>query len=111
MYLTALDEVELVAVSNHTSLSAGETVLLACVGFGLPSIEISWIYNSQAITNTSLISIYEVDVEEDGKVFRQSILQICAVEISDSGIYICLVSNGISEVNYTVNVDVSAPQG
>ena len=109
--IVALDEIELVAVSNHTTLSEGETTLLACVGFGLPSAEITWIHKGRVLMNSSLVSISEEDVVQGGKLFKQSILQLCSVEISDSGSYICVVSNGLSDANHTVDLLVAPPEG
>lgn len=107
----AIDEIELVAISNHTSLTEGETALLACVGFGLPSAQVTWLYQGQLLENSSLVSVFEEDVVQDGRVFRQSILQLCSVEMSDSGSYVCVVSNGLSSANYSVSLLVTPPQG
>ena len=99
------------AISNYTSLFEGETALLACVGYGLPFVEISWIHDGLQIDNSSLISVIETDVVVEDRVFRQSVIQLCSVATSDSGDYVCLVGNGRSVVNNTVFLNVRPPQG
>ena len=106
MSFTGPEIVELVIISNHTSLSVGETALLACVGYGLPSVEISWMRGGQTISNSSLISISEEDVVQGERLFKQSFLQICSVEMADAGAYTCVVSNGESLVNSSTQLSV-----
>ena len=94
-------------ISNHTSLSEGETALLACVGYGLPSVEITWMRGGQTISNSSLVSISEEDVVQGERLFKQSFLQICSVEMADAGAYTCVVSNGESSVNSSTQLSVT----
>ncbi len=99
--------VELVIISNYTSLSEGETALLACVGYGLPSVEISWMRDGQTVMNSSLVSIAEEDVTQGERLFKQSFLQICSVEMADAGEYTCIVSNGEVSVNSSTQLTVT----
>ena len=83
-------------ISNYASLVVGDTALLTCVGYGQPDVQITWSRNNgnNNIVNGSLISIYEEEVTQGGRLFTQSFLELCSVEIFDTGNYTCSVSNG-----------------
>ena len=98
---------EVVVISNDTTLSEGETALLACVGFGQPDVDITWRFNGETITNTSLITTYEEEVTQGGRVFKQSFLQLCSLALSDAGGYTCVVSNGLTTANATTQLSVT----
>ena len=98
---------ELVIISNHTSLPEGETALLACVGYGVPSVDVTWMLNGQAVLNSSLVSITEEDLVRGERTFRQSFLQICSVGMANAGVYTCVVSNGETSVNSTTQLTVT----
>ena len=83
----------MVTISNHTSVAKGETALLACVGQGFPFVEIFWMHNGQIMLNSSEVLITVEDVTQGGSLFKQSTLQICNVQSTDAGDYICIVSN------------------
>ena len=88
-------------------MDAGETAVLICVGFGQPSADITWSRDGQVISNSSLVTIYEEDLAQGGRVFKQSFLQLCSLRMSDSGSYTCTVSNGLSSVNSSVELSVA----
>ncbi len=88
-------------------MDAGETAVLICVGFGQPRADITWTRDGQEISNRSLVTIYEEDLAQGGRVFKQSFLQLCSLRMSDSGVYTCSVSNGLSSVNSSVELSVS----
>lgn len=95
-------------ISNDTFLTERETALLACVGYGVPYVEISWVSSSgHPIMNSSLVSVSEEDVLYGGQLFRQSFLQICSVDVTDSGMFTCIVRNGITSVNASLELGVS----
>ena len=97
---------ELAAISNDTSTGVGETTLLVCVGFGQPDVNITWSRDGQVISNSSLVSIYEEDLALGDRQFKQSFLQLCGLEESDSGTYICTVNNGMSSINSSTELSV-----
>ncbi len=98
---------ELAIISNNTSVDAGETAVLICVGFGQPRADITWTRDGQEISNRSLVTIYEEDLAQGGRVFKQSFLQLCSLRMSNSGVYTCSVSNGLSSVNSSLLVTVN----
>ena len=98
---------ELVAISNDTSLIVGDTALLVCVGYGQPNVEISWTLNGEVVMNGSLITIYEEEVSNRERLFKQSFLELSSLEVANSGVYTCTVSNGRTIVNATTQLSVS----
>ena len=84
----------------------GDTALLVCVGYGQPNVEISWSLNGEVVTNGSLVSIYEEVMSQGGRLFKQLFLELCSLELSDSGIYTCTVSNGQTVANATTQLSV-----
>ena len=95
------------AISNDSSLIVGDTALLICVGYGQPDVQITWSRNSENIMNASLISIYEEEVTQGGRLFKQSFLELCSLQSSDAGDYICTVSNDQATANATTQLFVS----
>ena len=105
--ITGAAELELVVISNDTSLTVGDTALLTCVGYGQPDVQITWSRNGESIMNASLISINEEEVTQGGRLFKQSFLELCSLQSSDAGDYVCTVSNGAATANATTQLLVS----
>lgn len=97
----------MVAISNSTSLIEGQTALISCIGWGPPSIEITWAYDEQMIMNSASFSISQVDVIQSERLFKHSVLQICSVEMANAGAYSCIVSNVNNSVNSSTQLAVS----
>ena len=102
---------ELAIISNDTSVDAGETAVLVCVGYGQPNVDITWSRDGQIVSNSSISAIYEEDLIRGGRVFRQSFLQLCNIQVADSGSYTCVVSNGLNAINSSVYLAVDISQG
>ena len=98
---------ELVIISNDTSLLVGDTALLVCVGYGIPDLDITWSVDGTVIHNSSIAIINEGEVIRGGKLFKQSFLQLCSLAISNSGIYSCSVNNGATVINATTQLSVN----
>ena len=104
--IIVVNQLELVMISNDTSLFVGDAALLACVGFGVPDVEITWTLNGDTVMNSSLVTITEEEVTQGGRVFLQSFLELCSLAVSDSGVYTGSVSNGETMVNATTQLSV-----
>ena len=87
-------------------MGAGEAAILVCVGFGEPDVNITWSRDDQVISNSSLVSIYEEDLTRGDRLFKQSFLQLCSLQMSDSGTYTCTVSNGKASITSTTELSV-----
>jgi hypothetical protein len=90
------------------SLSTGDTALLACVGFGEPEVDITWLVNGAPVANTSLTTINEDDIVQGDRILKQFFLQICNLAKSDAGDYTCVVSDGFATANATTKLTLSS---
>ena len=99
------EDVRIVISPESTSVDEGNTVILTCVGYGVPYAAISWEREGVGLTNDSRITIYEEPLTEGGVTFTKSILEICSAQVSDTGSYSCIADNGVS--NDTVLFDVT----
>ena len=86
-------------------MEAGNTVALTCVGYGDPTVSVTWNMADVQLSNSSGITIYDELVTGNGIILVQSILVICGVEETDSGQYSCIVNNVLG--NTSVNFDLS----
>ena len=89
----------------NSTVEAGNTVALTCVGYGDPTVSISWNMEDIQLSNGSGITIYEELLNGNGIVLVHSILVICSVDETDSGQYSCRVENVLG--NASVNFDLS----
>ena len=104
------DAVRIGAISNDTSVSLRQSAVLACAAFGFPLLDISWSYNGKILTNNSVLTIVDEEIDEMG-FFKQSFLQRCDLIPFESGEYTCIVNNGFQTTNATTRLMVSALPG
>ena len=97
---------EVVIAPTPAEVDAGNTVVLACVGYGSPDPDITWSRNGNVLSNDSRVTIYEEVVTESGVTFVQSILEICSATLSDSGQYSCLATNLHGNDNATFDLTI-----
>ena len=95
-------------ISKDLSLNTGETALLSCVGFGEPEVEITWSFNGARVANTSLTPIFEENIVQGTKLYKQSFLQLCSVAMSNAGDYTCVTSSGHTTSNATTHLTVTS---
>ena len=97
---------QIVISPDNGTVTAGNTVVFACVGYGTPNPDITWAKSGSQLSNDSRITIYEETVVENGVAFTQSILELCSAEETDAGEYSCTVANsfGNSSVNFELAV-------
>lgn len=57
--------------------------------------------------NSVMLSIFEVDIVEEDRHFKQSVLQICGAQMMDTGTYTCIVSNNETTVDSSIDLIVS----
>ena len=101
---------QLVITPNSTfEVDVGATVTYVCVGFSRddpPSI--FWRFGDELLSNetSSLVTVYESQVEGNNLVFTESILELCSVELENDGMYSCTANNsrGSNRSNFTLSV-------
>lgn len=98
---------DLVVITDDTTLPQGESILLSCVGFGLPYADVTWSRNGAPLMLSTSVSTFEEDLIEGGRTYRRSSLQLCSVTMEDSGSYDCYVTNGEDTVNSSIVLSVS----
>ena len=91
-------------ISNHTSVTEGETAILFCEAAGFVGVGITWTHDGEAITDSSHISITVVQHE---RLIYQSFLEISNIVNTNAGVYTCIVSNaGTTSLNISTQLTV-----
>ena len=98
----------IVIAPPDVEVSEGNTVLLTCVARGAPSPEVFWTFNGVILSNytDNETSVYSEDLYEGGEIFVSSILEICSVDASDMGEYMCVARQGNRNVSVSFDLDV-----
>ena len=96
---------------GNSTVVAGSTLLLTCVGFGDPRPSVTWSTGGGQLSNNSRVTIYEELVTENGVDFVQSILEICSVQETDGGQYSCTVGNALGNASVNFELSVTAAGG
>lgn len=94
------------AISDNVLVTQGQTSLFSCIGWGLPSVQITWAYNEQSVMNSTALSVFEQDVVQGGRSFRHSVLRVCSVGSEDAGTYMCIASSGANSANSSTQLAV-----
>ena len=92
VFLSSANASVVIAPSNYT-VDEMTTLLVVCVGTGIPQPSILWSFNGNQLENDSRVTITEDIYEENGITFVRSFLELCSVSISDEGLYQCTVAN------------------
>ena len=103
---TGTDIVGLSLISNDATALGQQTVTFSCVGFGAPAVLTSWSLNGVTLQNSSLITIYETQTVQQGRVYSLSLLELCSVGAYENGDYSCTASNGFSSANSITQLNV-----
>ena len=104
----AASAAELVIVPEDSTALEGNTLIVTCVGYGVPAPEMTWLKNGTEIVNGSGVSVFLEDVVVDDLLFVQTTLEICGLNATeDAGTYACRASNdnGTVEHYFQVNVE------
>ena len=70
---------------------------------------IIWKFGDKLLTNDSLdlVKIFEIQsIQNTSLVFTKSILELCAVNLNDTGVYSCTASNSRGSDSYNFTLDV-----
>ncbi|XP_060578910.1 hemicentin-1-like isoform X2 [Ruditapes philippinarum] len=101
-----------VIVSPRVAANIGETATLKCLAQANPPPVFYWFRQSQRITNSSNIMVYEQTT--GGTATFEGYLQIKSTQQDDFGDYVCEVNNSWGQIRRTVTLSVTdkpeAPQ-
>ena len=104
--LLSTANLQIVISPGNITTAAGSTAVLACVGYGGPSV--TWSKDGVMLANNSRITIYDSQVTEGGFTFAKSILEICGAQDTNSGQYSCSIeSEGGSQMNDSATFELS----
>ena len=90
-----------VLISDDSTLPGGDTAVLTCVAYNPSNEMITWTRDGQPIMDSPVVMIYQRDVVGYTN-FKQSLLQICSLGLSDAGNYTCAVGAANATVQLTV---------
>ncbi len=89
---------------NADAVEYGTTIEAVCVAYGSPLPSITWTKQGCAdITCTTNARVFSEIVTYGDVSYRKSILQLCSVDESNSGSYICSAMNGVDGEGTTPN--------
>ena len=95
---------------DDTQLLAGDSVVLTCVGYGVPAPSVTWQRNGEHIVgNSSKFRLTETVVVINDTMFLKSTLLLCNASELDIGDYSCTADNVLQEpVSETFSVAVKS---
>ena len=79
---------------------------LACTATGRPYATIQWYKDGVLLTNDSLTTIYNEEIEQNGLLFTTSILELCSVGADDRGTYSCVAENLVGNDTSEFDIEV-----
>ena len=97
----------MIAPANSTA-TVGNTLILVCVGYGVPAPEMAWLRDGEVLVNGSRVTVFTEPVEEQGVNFTQTTLEICSLDQEqDAGTYYCRASNeyGTDQSAFEITVE------
>ena len=82
---------QIVIYPNDTEILAGGTLILSCMGYGIPLPSIVWRKGGLELSevNNSRVTVWEETVVAGEHTFTRSYLQMCSTVELDSGLYNC----------------------
>lgn len=98
-------------IPDDTTAVEGNTLILTCVGSGVPSPVVTWLKGGENVLTAldgSRVSVNSSDIEEGGVTFVQTTLEICSLELTDAGMYSCVATNDNGTETHSLQVDVEA---
>ena len=85
-----------VVYPEDTVVLAGDSVLLTCVGYGVPAPSILWEKNGETVSgNSSSFLLTETRMLVEGMEFVRSSLLLCSTSSEDSGNYSCSANSSV----------------
>ena len=87
--------VDMLFYPGDTIAMVADSVALSCTAAGIPAPQIAWFKDGLPLTNG--YNITERQLSNSSNYFTVSVLNLCDLQLSDSGEYSCTASNTITE--------------
>ena len=81
---------------GDTIAMVGDSLVPSCTAAGIPAPQIEWSKDGLTLP-TQLFNITEEQFSNSSNYFTVSVLNLCDLQLSDSGEYSCTASNTITE--------------
>jgi len=94
--------------NNHVEINAGNSLILTCVGYGVPLPFLYWSRGGRELTNNSRVIITEdMALEGDSGVAVVKLsMEICRSGTTDAGFYSCTAVNDIGNSTFMFMLSV-----
>lgn len=92
--------VDVLLYPDNTIARVSESLALTCTAAGIPAPEITWFKDDILLTDEAY-NITERQFSNDSSHYTVSVLNLCDLQLSDSGEYSCTASNTITEGRVT----------
>ena len=97
----------IIKTEENPLIITGSTAMLVCVVTGNPLPTLEWHYEGNPLANSSRIQMFSEVVMVTGTEMVQSVLEICSLEESDTGLYKCVGRNPVSKDSAAVSLTVT----
>ena len=98
VYYSITEPALVVVYPDDIELLAGDSVILTCVGYGVPAPLVTWQRNGeQIVANSSKFRVTETVVIVNDTMFLKSTLLLCNASELDIGDYSCMAGNTVQE--------------
>ena len=104
-FLSSSEPATIFLYPSDTTANLGDTVVLTCVARGF--LEHILIWNRLDDGNFTPVNVTTYEKLSNGTIFIISVLTICNIELSDSGMYSCTAGNNVtvsSSRNFSLTV-------
>ena len=97
----------IIKTEGNPVITTGSTAMFVCVVTGNPLPTVEWYYEGNPLTNSSRMQVFSEVVMVTGTEMVQSVLEICSLEESDTGLYECVGRNPVSKDSAAVSLTVT----
>jgi len=99
--------------NDHVEINAGNSLILTCVGYGVPLPFLYWSRGGRELTNNSRVIITEdMALEGDSGVAVVKLsMEICRSGTTDAGFYSCTAVNDVGNSTFMFMLSVRIEEG
>ena len=99
--------------NDHIEINAGNSLVLTCVGYGVPLPFVYWSRGDMELANNSRVIITkDMTLEDDSRVAVVKLsMEICSSRLTDAGVYSCTAVNDVGNNTFTFMLSVRNEEG